>query len=282
MVAFLMAAVIAVSTSDADAAYTAKDYVNAAALYARLVVDEPTNAQAWYRLGVSDLELHRTDDAMSALAKALSLGYDAMSVHYRLAGAASQARNAALAVSELELAIRARPIPIEAITADNAFAPIATDPQFTAFIEEQSRATHPCRYNTAYHALDFWIGDWTVTSAGNAAGTSHIEAAADGCAILEQWTGTYDAPGRSISAYDPSLRRWTQRYVSGRGNVTNYVGTVLPGGSVQLFAAGASILTRMTYTHLANGSVRQRFETSANNGKTWSAPNDLIYTRSHA
>lgn len=47
------------------------------------------------------------------------------------------------------------------------------------------------------------------------------------------WTAVYGAPGRSISAYDASTKRWTQRYVSGGGRITDYVGTILPGGSVQ-------------------------------------------------
>lgn len=36
----------------------------------------------------------------------------------------------------------------------------------------------------------------------------------------------------------------------------------------------------MTYTRLHDGSVRQRFEQSTDRAKSWSAPNDLIYTRS--
>lgn len=139
-------------------------------------------------------------------------------------------------------------------------------------------AAQPCG-SAAHHALDFWIGDWTVTVRGHLAGKSHIEPALGGCAILEQWTAVYGAPGRSISAYDAGTKRWTQRYVSGGGRITDYVGTILPGGSVQFVAPMGSVQIRMTYTRLHDGSVRQRFEQSTDRAKSWSPPNDLIYTR---
>ncbi len=138
--------------------------------------------------------------------------------------------------------------------------------------------THPCR-EPVYHALDFWVGDWVVTSGGHIAGTNHVESTLDGCAITEYYIGVYDVPGRSISMYDAATQRWTQRYVTARGRISDYSGGVLPDGSVQLVATINGARVRMTFTLLPDRTVRQRFETSKDVGKTWSPPNDLIYMR---
>jgi len=277
--ATVLAVIFAVSTANADAAYQAKQYDRAAQLYADVVRDDPGNARAWYRLGVADTALRHNADAKAALTKSLALGYDAMSVHYRLAALAAAQDDARTAVSELEAATAARPIPPEALTGDDAFANISKTPQFSAFIDAQNRAFHPCRYDQAYHAMDFWVGDWNVTVQNAPAGTSHIEQALDGCAILEAWHGTYGADGRSISSYDAGSKRWSQHYVTARGAVSEYTGTVLSDGSVQFITGTGRTLTRMTYTRLPNGSVRQRFEQTSDGGTTWKLASDLIYSK---
>lgn len=279
MLSAVLVFAVAVSTANADAAYQAKDYSRAAQLYAAAVKDDPRNARAWYRLGVADTVLKRNADAKAALNKSLALGYDAMSVHYRLAALAAAQSDAATAVAELQAATAARPIPPEALTGDERFTTISKTPQYVAFIDAQNHVFHPCRFDTAYHALDFWTGDWNVTVQNAPAGTSHVEAAMDGCAVLETWHGNYGDDGRSISSYDAGSRHWSQHYVTGRGAVNEYTGTVLTDGSVQFLTGTGKALTRMTYTRLADRTVRQRFETSSDGGSTWKLLNDLIYTK---
>ena len=267
------------SSADADAAYMQHHYKEAAALYSALVKQDATNAQAWYRLGVSDATLGLNADAANALNRALALGFDAMSVHYRLAGVAAAQGDANGAVAELNAAFKARPYDPADLADDKTFDSVRSQPVFTSMVQTQDKWLHPCRYDTAYHALDYWIGDWNVTIGGNAAGTSHIERAADQCAIFERWHGVYGAPGGSISTYDSSGKKWVQHYVDGRGTVTDYDGQVLADGSLQFVAGTGTSRTRMTFTHLGDGEVRQRFETSSDGGKTWSKPNDLLYHR---
>lgn len=276
--AILLAVVLGASSADADAAYQSKQYERAAALYADLVKAEPANAQAWYRLGVSDTALGKRDEARTALTRSLQLGFDAMSVHYRLAAVAAAGGDASGTVNELRSGLAARPFGPENYADDPAFAGVAKAPQFIAFVDEQNRKFHPCRYGDIYHALDFWIGDWVVSAQGGRAGTSHVEAAMDGCAILETWTGTYGDTGRSISSYDAARKVWVQHYVSGRAATTDYDGRIA-GESVVFTAKTAGALQRMTYTKLDGGKVRQRFDVSKDGGKTWSPPNDLIYEK---
>jgi hypothetical protein len=67
----------------------------------------------------------------------------------------------------------------------------------------------PCG-EAPYHALDFWIGKWDVkNAAGQLAGASVVEAVADGCALIEHWTGTPGPAGNrfigtGLHVYDPA------------------------------------------------------------------------------
>jgi tetratricopeptide (TPR) repeat protein len=274
----ILAMLIGASSADADSAYQARQFDRAAALYSELVKAEPENARAWYRLGVSDAALGKSAEARAALQRSLSLGYDAMSVHYRLASVAASNAQPAETVSELQAAIAARPFGPETYADDPAFARVAKTPEFVALLDEQNHRFHPCRYDAVYRALDFWVGDWNVSGQGGSAGTSHVESALDGCALLETWNGNYGDNGRSISGYDPARKRWVQHYVSGRARVTEYEGSVVDG-SVDLISKSGLAWQRMTFTKLPDGKVRQRFAQSKDGGKTWSAPNDLIYEK---
>ncbi|MDQ2991503.1 MAG: tetratricopeptide repeat protein, partial [Candidatus Eremiobacteraeota bacterium] len=72
-------------TDPADAAYRSKDYAAAASAYRTVVAAAPENATAWYRLGVSLAALGDDGEAARSFEIALARGFDASSVHYRLA-----------------------------------------------------------------------------------------------------------------------------------------------------------------------------------------------------
>src|SRR6185295_12983591 len=74
----------------------------------------------------------------------------------------------------------------------------------------------PCRADVKGRALDFWVGDWTVTNAdGSKAGENRVERMLDGCAIMENWHGV-DAgdDGKSLFTYDARRRIWDQVWVT--------------------------------------------------------------------
>jgi hypothetical protein len=59
-----------------------------------------------------------------------------------------------------------------------------------------------------HRQFDFWVGRWDVfVPSGKKAGENRIELIADGCALLEQWTGTGGVTGKSLNIYDASDRR---------------------------------------------------------------------------
>ena len=135
-----------------------------------------------------------------------------------------------------------------------------------------------------YRQFDFWLGSWDVTEKGKVAGTNRIESILGGCALHESWHGAGGLHGNSINYYDAPRGVWHQTWIDERGN-----GLILEGkfenGAMRLegerpgSTPGTRDLHRITWTSLAEGKVRQLWETSSDNGKTWNEAFDGLYTR---
>jgi hypothetical protein len=137
-----------------------------------------------------------------------------------------------------------------------------------------------------HRQFDFWVGRWDVYGPkGRKAGENRIEAIADGCALLEQWTGSGGFTGKSLNIYDAGDRRWHQTWVDSSGTLL-----VLTGGLVErsMVMSGVtpspsdpskSVQQRITWTPNADGSVRQLWETSADDGRSWTVVFDGRYVR---
>lgn len=131
--------------------------------------------------------------------------------------------------------------------------------------------------------FDFWIGNWDVTVGGKPAGVNRIERILDGCALLENWTGAGGMSGKSLNFYDPQREQWHQTWVDDRGGSLGLDGR-FSGGSMVLTGtkqdqAGKTTLNRITWTALPSGQVRQLWDTSSDNGKSWTVAFDGLYTR---
>ena len=144
---------------------------------------------------------------------------------------------------------------------------------FSALANAQAPA--PACTAAEHHQFDFWLGDWDVkTPDGKPAGSNHIEAIAKGCALLENWTGAKGGTGKSLNIYDASRKLWHQTWVDSTDTLLK-----LDGG----FRDGKMILenpgNRITWTPRADGTVTQVWETTADEGKTWTVGFDGIYKR---
>jgi hypothetical protein len=132
----------------------------------------------------------------------------------------------------------------------------------------------PCEDGGRYADFDFWVGEWDVFAPNDQqAGTNRIEKTERGCLIVEHWTGAAGGTGTSVNFYDPTRTRWRQLWVSANGVVIDIEGG-LRDGSMRLAgalinAAGQRRPFRGTWTPNADGSVRQHFEISADEGRTW-------------
>lgn len=160
---------------------------------------------------------------------------------------------------------------------------------FAALLQTAPPAPIDCA-DADHSAFDFWIGEWDVSATGTdtVVARSVISSTAGGCAIEEDYhqnVGPGGVPttyhGVSFSAFDQSRGGvWRQFYMDSNGNVTVFEGGLSADGAMVLQAPGRTgAIQRMTVSPEPDGSVRQRGETSTDDGATWAPGYDFTYRR---
>jgi hypothetical protein len=149
----------------------------------------------------------------------------------------------------------------------------------------QSPTPPPCT-GPEHRQFDFWVGEWDVTLPnGSPAGTNRIRAINAGCALQEEWTGASGSTGTSLNAFDTSTGRWHQTWVGNDGLVL-----LLDGGlrddamelsGITTGADGTKTLHRIRWTPLGGtpATVRQLWESSSDDGKTWTVAFNGLYRK---
>lgn len=156
-------------------------------------------------------------------------------------------------------------------------------PAPTAQPAPKKAAPSPCT-NPERKQFDFWVGTWTVRLPnGKVAGANTIEKKHRGCALIESWTSARGGTGVSTNYWDPGKRKWVQNWVDGTGGIIQLEGGLV-GAAMRLQgryvkADGTTSRLRGTWTPLDDGRVRQLFEESKDNGKTWTTWFDGYYSR---
>jgi hypothetical protein len=149
-----------------------------------------------------------------------------------------------------------------------------------------AQAPKPCSASE-YRQFDFWIGNWDVFSPdGKLAGHNRIDRIEGGCGLQENWSGAGGGTGRSINTYLPADKQWHQFWLGSGGGVLNLAGT-FDGHSLTLRGTstgvnGAVIHNRLSFTPNSDGTVRQFWEISRDDGKTWTVSFDGKYVRAKA
>jgi hypothetical protein len=154
---------------------------------------------------------------------------------------------------------------------------------------QSSSATtaRPAACSRAEHRqFDFWVGEWDVTTPdGRQAGTNRIRAVHGGCALQEEWSGRNGFSGTSLNAFDASTERWHQTWVGSDGLLLQLDGG-LKDGAMELTGAtvganGTRTLQRLRWTPMGGtpARVRQLWETSTDDGRTWSVAFDGTYRK---
>jgi hypothetical protein len=133
-------------------------------------------------------------------------------------------------------------------------------------------------------ALDFWIGNWTVSwPAGS--GTNQIRRVLDD-QVIEEVFECHGADGalygRSHSVLDASDGNWKQTWVDSSGAYLDFVGVLADGRiSFQRSADidGRSVLQRMVWLDVREDSFRWEWQRSVDGGATWQVSWPLDYRR---
>ena len=145
----------------------------------------------------------------------------------------------------------------------------------------QAPSPPPCT-SPEHRQFDFWVGEWVVHDpGGQQVGTNRIEQVENGCGLQESWRSSTGGTGRSLNFFRPSAGRWVQAWVGGGSTLLlegAYEGDrmVLQGDSPG--RGGARMRNRISWSRLGGGRVRQVWEQSADEGKTWTVAFDGTYS----
>lgn len=152
-----------------------------------------------------------------------------------------------------------------------------------AGLSAQAPSAPPCQ-TPASRQFDFWLGEWDVKNpAGQVIARSSITSILNGCVVKESYTllnGPYK--GESYNTFDTRTGRWHQSWVDNGGLLALFDGG-LQGTAMILEGDGAdpkgAFRSRMTFTPLPDGRVRQLWERSDDKGATWSTMFDGYYVK---
>ena len=266
----------------ANDAYQKQDWKTAAAVYEKIAKAEDRNPQAKYRLGIALLNLGKASEAQAPLEGALSISPNSVFA-FALARAYARSGNAEKLYPLFDRSMVLGGISASTISGEKDFDAIRKDAKFVEYVKKLDGVANPCRARPEYRQFDFWVGEWAPQNPqGLTVGTSSIQLILNDCVIFENWN-TPQGGGRSFSLWDVRDGKWHQTWVDGRGGITRYVGGI-EGDKMVLVAetvspTGQKGRMRMTYSRLADGSVRQHGESSSDNGKTWTTAYEFKYVK---
>jgi hypothetical protein len=129
-----------------------------------------------------------------------------------------------------------------------------------------------------YRQFDFWIGDWTVTSGGEQAGTNNVTLEENGRLIHEHWTARDGGTGQSLNYFDRSDQKWHQVWIDAQGGILQLAGTYVDN-RLTLTGERPTLLHKLSFFRNSDGTVRQLWESSRDGGKTWKTVFDGLYKK---
>ncbi len=140
----------------------------------------------------------------------------------------------------------------------------------------QQQQQPPCS-TPEHRQFDFWIGDWEVFNPqGQRVGSNRIDKVLGGCALHESWRGSTGHRGSSYNFYDAADGNWHQTWIDVAGAPLYINGSFEDGRMRMVDDAGTS---RITWTPLESGHVRQHWEQRADGSATWATVFDGEYRR---
>lgn len=132
-----------------------------------------------------------------------------------------------------------------------------------------------CAANSANRQLDYWLGNWTIGSAGSP-GNAHstVTLSLDKCLVVENWDGGGGHHGENVFGYSADDKSWYGMFADNEGRIHVFTSGQVADGTAEFEGTsrgpdGESILNRVKVTRLNPNKVEQTWEKSNDHGATW-------------
>ena len=275
----------------ADSLFAVKNWNAAKPLYESYLKDTSVNCIGWNRLGYCNQNLGLYNEALKNYQTVL-----ANKPSPPVKGSAS-ARMARVYSLQNKTADAADWLVQAAATGYNILPDVDTLTDFKNVRQAANyndikkrvyEAVYPCAAEPHTHDFDFWIGEWNVYKTGTTyqVGYSSVQSIAGGCAILENWTSTGSNTGKSFNYYDPTTGKWEQDWLGSGGPADRqrfysgeYKNGVMSFTSETTNPHGDKVKGNFRFYNIDKDTVRQYFETSIDDGKTYTPSYDFTYVR---
>ena len=255
--------------------------------FSRLEKAGNEDAQDWLQLARDARELDELKIAKASLENAAGFGLPQIPFGIEKARILVAGDDLAAATAELQSLFDAGFTSVGVFTNDPVINSMEGRKDYDELVRTMSVQAFPCAHQEGFRDFDFWIGEWDVHLAnGTQAGTNVIKSIERGCALTEHWTSANGGTGMSINYLDKASGEWVQVWNSANGGQINIRGGMtddgmLLEGYIHYVNNGTTAPFRGLWTLLPDGRVRQYFEQSNDEGKTWVPWFEAFYTRSN-
>ncbi len=261
-----------------------QEWEEAAKNYQKYLKKNDGDSSDWYNLAIAKSRLEEFEDAIKYFKEAKERNYNKQFIYWGISKSYAMMKDEAKMLNSLNEAANDGLATYALLQSDPAYTDYKDSEDFKKVLSKVELNAYPCLSNEDYRHFDFWLGEWDVFVNGNKVGENSITMAKGGCAIHENYTTARNYAGQSINFYDPIDQKWHQHWVGSGGDTYNYLETKREDGMLQfeskfMTPSGNITLSRLTFTLLEDGTVRQLFESSADEGKTWNAAFDGIYKK---
>jgi hypothetical protein len=261
----------------AHALLAAGDWPGATAAYRALAEGDPGSGAAWFGLGQALSGGGDSEEAIGAFEKAIDLEFQVELATYEIARSHASGGDGEQAIAWLRRLAAAGSTARQLVTQTPEFEPLRGTPEFEWVLEE----LQPCRA-PEYRQFDFWLGEWSVRNAARPERPpthNKITAAQDGCVVVEEYDTPAGYTGVSLSYYDAATDRWYQTWVDNQGVPIVHSGGLRDGKMVLTDSPEDGKIHRTTWSPLADGRVRQLWESSNDGGESWTTVFDGYYAK---
>lgn len=156
----------------------------------------------------------------------------------------------------------------------------------TLSTESWSAEPQGCGASSPTRQLDYWLGDWSVSSGRAASSYSRVDLELDGCLVVERWNDGKGHSGQNLFAYSTGDQGWRGLFADNKGRVHVFVNGQVSDERAEFLGPsrgpnGEAVLNRIRLLRNAPHQLEQIWEKSSDEGKSWTTQFRLQYSAKH-